>query len=124
MAKQLALTLLCSLFSISGISSSPSYGSTIFNLSVHHHSPQKTFKPFPKTPAHGPSIILTGHTIMFNAFDEDCVFTILEAESGHIVYSIDVLSGTTFLNLPEELSGTFHIEFVFTEMSYWGLITL
>lgn len=80
---------------------------------------------YPRTPINVPTVDLTGSTLTLPSGHADFALQLLD-EDGEIVYSVNVPSATTTVNLPSWLSGEYELRLYPTSSSiyFFGWIEL
>ena len=90
----------------------------------------KGFDPVPTTPGHGkspvqvPEILQDGYELTFQS--SHAAYTLNVLDEGGVVYSVSIAEDATSVTLPSWLSGTFEIQLVPEDSSYYfyGIINL
>lgn len=80
-------------------------------------------KPIGRGPVEIPSVILEGHTLVFNSSCDNCALYLFN-EDGDIEYSTVISEGTTSLILPTSLSSEYEIQLLRGQYIFYGFIEL
>ena len=121
--KKALFSILMSVAVLTGTASVLSLRS-IVTLQVGITDPTSVKNPFPKTPAHAPSVWLDGHELSFPS--EHPLYTLTLLHDGEEVFTTIVTEGTGAIALPLWLSGEYELH-LFPEGSsfyYVGIIDL
>lgn len=92
-------------------------------LSVRILDPKSLGSTTPRCPAQTPIIWMSGHTLQFGDFGQECTLEIFAAD-GYVCYSTVILPGDTSCELPPSLSGTYTIVLKMENVEYWGEIII
>lgn len=95
-----------------------SYGSLPISLQVERVKPTSGVGGYPRTPVAVPSVEQEGHTFYFNNVGYDLTMVLLD-EDGEEAYTTSVPVGTTTVELPSTLSGSYELQLYPIDSAYY-----
>lgn len=116
--KKVIICLCMFLFSaVNAVNASP------VELQVRIIDPTHHDGPVGRGPVEIPSVILEGHTLVFNSSCDNCALYLFN-EDGDIEYATVISEGTASMTLPSSLSGEYEIQLIRGQFIFYGFIEL